>query len=76
MKGFLLYEENKNVSVKNFEGIPASQLHYLRVLGNRMKKESHDESDQEEYDHVKRKSDFLLSLYGLPYTLVNKRNAD
>jgi hypothetical protein len=41
-----------------------------------MKKANHDEDDHEEFDHVKRKSDFLLSLYGLPYTLVNKREVD
>jgi hypothetical protein len=61
---------------KNMEGIPASQLHYLRIGNSRMKKENQDEDDQEGYEHVKRKSDFLLSLYGLPYTLVTKREAD
>jgi hypothetical protein len=41
-----------------------------------MEKENQNEDDQEVYDHVKRKSDFLLSLYGLPYTLINKREVD
>lgn len=36
----------------------------------------HNEDDQHGNQHAKRKSDILLSLYGLPYTLVDKRRAD
>jgi hypothetical protein len=61
---------------KNLEGIPASQLHYFRMGGGRMKKENQDEDDQEAYKHVKRKSELLSSLYGLQYALVTKRKAD
>ena len=36
----------------------------------------HHADDEEGRQYIKRKSDMLLSLYGLPYTLVNKRSAD
>ncbi|UJR33712.1 hypothetical protein I4U23_021141 [Adineta vaga] len=44
-----------------------------RIQSGRNMKEIHHDLDDNEYVHGKRKSDFLLSLYGLPYTLVNKR---
>jgi hypothetical protein len=59
---------------QNYQGIPTSQLHHIRIFDGRNNNEEHqNEGDQDEYVHAKRKSDFLLSLYGLPYTLVNKR---
>jgi hypothetical protein len=61
---------------KNYEGIPASQFHQLRVGDSRSNGELHNEDDQDGYIHAKRKSDFMLSLYGLPYTLVNRRDAN
>ena len=63
--------------MKNTEGIPAAQMHYLHVGDDsRMRREYGYGEEQNGYNHVKRKSDFLLSLYGLPYTLVNKREDD
>jgi hypothetical protein len=54
------------------EGIPASQLHYLGFGTG----ESNNDDEHREYIHAKRKSELLSSLYGLPYGLVNKRNAN
>lgn len=34
--------------------------------------EDHQDTDQHPYYFKKRKSDFLLSLYGLPFGLVNQ----
>ena len=41
-----------------------------------MVSDSSNEDDGDGYIHAKRKSELLSSLYGLPYILVNKRNAN
>ncbi|CAF1485549.1 unnamed protein product [Adineta steineri] len=58
---------------QNYDGVPASQFHHVRFNKRRSIDENHHDTDQNEYVHNKRKSDFLLSLYGLPYTLINRR---
>jgi hypothetical protein len=69
---------NKNISIyiyyfKNYEGIPASQIHHHRFRDGRINRENYNEGEQDEYEHVKRKSDYLLSLYGLPYNLIGQQ---
>jgi hypothetical protein len=56
--------------------MPASQLHYIRMGKGHVNSESSNEDDRGEYIHTKRKSELMSSLYGLPYALVNKRNAN
>ncbi len=74
---FLINERKNNILIfQNLEGIPSSQLHYLRVGKGQTNVDSSNEDDHEEYLHTKRKSELLSSLYGLPYALVNKRNAN
>ncbi|CAF0725668.1 unnamed protein product [Adineta ricciae] len=53
--------------------LSAFERQRLHADNYRNLKESDHDFDEGEYVHSKRKSDFLLSLYGLPYTLVNKR---
>jgi hypothetical protein len=72
---FLLKKIILYMILKNFEGIPALQFHHHAGDGQ-INAENHNVFDQDEFEHVKRKSDFLLSLYGLPYTLVNRRDSD
>jgi hypothetical protein len=61
---------------KNYEGILNSHIHRLLHGDGQLNRVDLNEGEQDGYEHVKRKSDFLLSLYGLPYTLVNKREVD
>lgn len=73
LKIYSIYKKNNSIYTcyfKNYEGVPDSQLH---PDDSRNSEENLNEVDQDEYVHDKRKSDFLLSLYGLPYVLVNKR---
>jgi hypothetical protein len=53
--------------------MPVSQLHRFRLVDSPSDVENHNEAEQDGYVLTKRKSDMLLSLYGLPYTLVNRR---
>ncbi len=41
-----------------------------------MNTDSSNEHDRDDFIHTKRKSELLSSLYGLPYSLVDKRNAN
>jgi hypothetical protein len=41
-----------------------------------MNSEGSNEDDHGDYLHTKRKSEFLSSLYGLPYALVDTRNSN
>lgn len=61
--------------LKNLKGLSASELYRPQWNEHQMIDE-HDEDDQHDNQHAKRKSDILLSLYGLPYTLVDRRRAD
>lgn len=62
--------------------IRGSPLHYLRFGQGQVNGESsNDDDDDDKYDEEralilpqKRKSEFLSSLYNLPYALVGKRN--
>ncbi|CAF2066059.1 unnamed protein product [Rotaria magnacalcarata] len=56
---------------QDYNSIPASQLQFIT---DQSSEDNQKKVYQNEDKYVKRKSDFLLSLYGLPYTLVNKRN--
>ncbi|CAF0903148.1 unnamed protein product [Rotaria sordida] len=60
-------------------GMPLSQYDNIRFINGKIFNENSNDDEEEnhgEYFHTKRKSELLSSLYGLPYALVGKRNAE
>ncbi|CAF0755669.1 unnamed protein product [Rotaria sordida] len=66
-----LNKVESRIILQDYKSIPGSQLHHLHFNDDQSDEKHHKEIDQNKNTHIKRKSDFLLSLYGLPYTLVN-----
>ncbi|CAF3236428.1 unnamed protein product [Rotaria socialis] len=56
---------------QDYNSIPVSQHQFIT---DQSSENNQNKVYQGDNKYIKRKSDFLLSLYGLPYTLVNKRN--
>lgn len=55
----------------DFQDEPTAPIRFQ--LGQPIHSQNNDDQ-HEEFLHQKRKSEFLSSLYGLPYALVGKRN--